>query len=165
MGCALLVCCAVAVRHVECTRRTLASCMCRLHVLCYAALRVAPRRACRIAFIHMPPWIVSQGGYACGCVARVRGARECARVQRALHICCGACGDTLLFRAWGDCASESLGGARRRPHPNPKGRHAPTAGKPDIHPDTTQSLSSLPPTFRVGELPGIPRLHCSAQSM
>ena len=30
---------------------------------------------------------MSQGGYACGCVARVRGARECAKVQRALGVC------------------------------------------------------------------------------
>ena len=38
-------CRAVTVRHVECTRRALASCMCRLHVLYCAALCVAPRRA------------------------------------------------------------------------------------------------------------------------
>ena len=38
------------------------------------------------SFIHMSPWIVSQGGSACGCVARALVARECARVQRALCV-------------------------------------------------------------------------------
>ena len=39
------------------------------------------------------------------------------------------------------------------PHPNPKGRHAPTAGRPHMHPHTTL-LSST----------NHPGLHCSAQS-
>ena len=56
----------------------------------------------------MAPWVGSQGGHACGCVARVRGARECARVQRALGVCCGACGGTLLFRAWEDLRVKCL---------------------------------------------------------
>ena len=49
------------------------------------------------SFIHRPPWIVSRGRYAWW------------------RVCCGACGDTLFFRAWRDCASESLGGATPEP--------------------------------------------------
>ena len=43
---------------------------------------------------------------------------------------------------WGDCASESLGGAQQLLHPNPKGRHAPTAEGPHTHPHFLSCLSS-----------------------
>ena len=62
---------------------------------------------------------------------------------RGVCVCCGACGATLPFRAWRDCAYESLGEAWDRPHPNPKGRYAPTAGRVHIHLRTTHSLLPL----------------------
>ena len=34
----------------------------------------------------MPPWVVSQGGYACDRAVRARGASVCARAQRALGV-------------------------------------------------------------------------------
>ena len=69
---------------------------------------------------------------------------------------------TLFLFARGDkCASESLGRAQQLLHPNPKGRHDPTARDP-IHQYTP---ASLPPTLQGGGLLRIPGLHRSAQSV
>ena len=77
---------------------------------------------------------------------------ECARMQRALGVCAVVHVVThFLSRAWGDCASESLGGAQQLLHPNPKGRHTPTAGRDHINLRHTFSVASLPPTFPGGE--------------
>ena len=90
-----------------------------------------------------------------------------ALVQRALGVCAVVHVVThFLSRAWGDCASESLGGAQQLLHPNPKGRHTPTAGRDHIHQHTFLScLSST--NLSGGERggrgpPRIPGLHCSA---
>ena len=93
----------------------------------------------------MPPWIVSQGGYACGCVARV-SAHECS----ALSVCVCAVVHVVThsFSARGVKARPSpLAEASRKLHPNPKGRHDPTAGGPHMHPHTT-CLSST-------DIPGV----------
>ena len=104
----------------------------------------------------MPPWIVCQGGYACGCAACVRGERECAQLHsRSRCACRGACGDTLLFRAWGD--------ARRGPSAERGDGHTLTL-RVDTHPPQegptyTHTRQSLLPLFhqhfRGGELPRI----------
>ena len=83
-----------------------------------------------IHFIHIPRWSVSQGGYACGRAACVRGASECARVQRALGVCVWAVVRVVthsLF-AHGDVVSKFLGGARRLPHPPLPLFHQPSEG-------------------------------------
>ena len=46
-------------------------------------------------------------------------------------------------------------------HPNPKGRHAPTAGRSHMHPHTTRLSPTDLPGRRPAEDPG---LHCSVQS-
>ena len=66
---------------------------------------------------------------------------------------------TLLLFARGDkCASESLGRAQQLLHPNPKGRHAPTAGRSHMHPHTTRLSPTDLPGERPAEDPGAPLL-------
>ena len=128
--------------------RTVVLCLCVVHVsrtravLRFALLRFASRTALGVpSFIHSHASL--EGGYACGCVARVRIVRECARVQRALGVCAVVHVVTHSFSARGEVsASESVGGGRQMPHPNPEGRHAPTAGGPHIHPHSLYSPSS-----------------------
>ena len=65
-------------------------------------------------------------------VACVRRRCVCRGVARSRCVCCGA------FGPFGeDCASESPSGGRPMPDPNPKGRHAPTAGRLHMHQHTT----------------------------
>ena len=68
----------------------------------------------------------SEVDVACGCVARVRGARDCARVQRALGVCAVVHVVTHSFSARGDDA-----------HPSPLAErgdgHTPTP-RVDMHP-------------------------------
>ena len=93
----------------------------------------------------MLPWLVSQGGYACGCMARQRGAREVARVQRALGACAVAHVVTHSFSARGEIA-------RRSPLAERGDRHTPTQ-RVDMHPPqegptcTYAPHAPLPPTF------------------
>ena len=91
------------------------------------------------------------------CHAGVSAARsQCA--YAVVHVA------TLFLFARGDeCASESLGRAQQLLHPNPKGRHAPTAGRSHMHPHHHTSLFHRP--SREGGLLRIPGLHCSAQSV
>ena len=63
----------------------------------------------------MPTWTVSQGGHACGCVARVRGASERARVQRALGVCAVVHVVTHSFSARGEIARPRRSAARATP--------------------------------------------------
>ena len=83
-----------------------------------------------------------------------------AGVARSQCVCCGACG-SLFYRAWGWSVSESLRRDRQMPHPNPEGRHAPTAREPQ----TPHTPASLPPTFPRGRSTEDPGIHCSAQSV
>ena len=62
--------------------------------------------------IHMPPWCVRQGGFACGCVARVRGAQ----VQRALGVCVVVRVVTRSFIARGEIARRSPSAERGDGH-------------------------------------------------
>ena len=107
------------------------------------------------SFIHIPPWVESQGGYASAqttCLCCTRGY--------ALSVCmyCGACGP---FSARGAKARLSpLAEASQKLNPIPKGRPAPTAKVPHA---PAHTLASLPPTFRGGGLLRIPGLHCFVQ--
>ena len=96
------------------------------------------------------------GSAKCMCHARVSAARsQCA--YAVVHVA------TLFLFARGDkCASESLGRAQQLLHPNPKGRHTPTAGRSHMHPHSTRLSSTDLPG---GGLLRIPGLHCSAQSV
>ena len=110
-------------------------------------------------FIHTPPWVKSQGSYVRACATCLCHARVCTGVLRAQCVYCGVCGP---FSARGVKARPSpLPEASRKLHPNPKGRHDPTARDP-IHQHTP---ASLPPTLRGGGLLRIPGLHRSAQSV
>ena len=83
------------------------------------------------------------------CVAQV-SAHECSALSG-----CGACGDALPFRPW-RCVSKFLGGSRRLPHSNPKGRHAPTRrGVPHTPAHHSPAAASLPPTFWGRDIPRI----------
>ena len=74
-----------------CTTRARGTCactdcvssMCCWHVLCCAvALRCASLIVVRAAQ-HVPPWSVSQGGYACGCAGYA-----CVRGALSVCVCC-----------------------------------------------------------------------------
>ena len=76
--------------------------------------------------------------------SRASLVRELKKVRVQLHgvfvaeACARAPGRSHFFlRTWRHCAYESLGGARRSPHPNPKGQNAPTTGKSHMHLHTT----------------------------
>ena len=105
------VCSGVTECCVPCTRRTracaahvpLAHAVLRCAALCCAALRVTPRRACRVAHASLgcePRRLLARKR-----VTRVR--RECVRAVRAEHalsvVWCDACGRRpfFFFRAWG----------------------------------------------------------------
>ena len=128
--------------------------MCRVRVLRSTVVCVVTLRVLRLAHASL---VVSQGGYVCGyakrmCHAGARAARsQCA--YAVVHVV------TLLLFARGDkCASESLGRAQQLLHPNPKGRHAATAGRSHMHPHTTRLSPTDLPGGRPAEDPGAPLL-------
>ena len=144
----------------ECSVARALLCLCarRACVACArcATLRVAALRVAHCAW-HIPPSVKSQGGYVGACAVCPCDARVC---TAALSVCV----------LWYTCRPFSARGVKARPsplaeasrklHPNPKGRHDPTA-RDTIHQYTP---ASLPPTLREGDLLRIPGLHCSAQS-
>ena len=73
-------------------------------------------------------WMVSQGGYACGWMARVHGARECSCA--VVHIV------THSFSERGETARRSPSDC----HTLTLRVDAPNARGPHIHPHTTESL-------------------------
>ena len=130
-----------------------------LQGLAFVSRRPSVRFVHFVHFIHIPPWVVSQGGYACGCAVCACDAGVRTRVQRAFGVC--AVVRVVLLRAWG---SWRVWVPRRRTAsagPNPKGRHVPTAREPHA----PHTHASLPPTLRGGGLLRIPGLHRSAQSV
>ena len=96
------------------------------------------------------------------CAVCAGNARVCTVVLRALSVCVLWC-MWSLFRAWGSGASESLGrGWQNAPSPTLRVDTFPPR-KDHIHPQHHLPLFHQP--FRGRELPRIPGLHCSAQSV
>ena len=81
------------------------------------------------------------------------GAQECSTLS--VCVCCGACGDTLQFRAWGVCAFGVPSRSAATATPQPKGSTRTHRRRPHMHPHTTVSVAPLP---------RILGLHCLAQS-
>ena len=130
--------CGVVHSRVVCVRRACVAC-----ARC-AALRVAALRVAHCAW-HIPPWVKSQGGYVRACATYPCDSRVCTAVLRALSVC------TVVYavpfpRVEVKACPSPLAEASRKLHPNPKGRHDPTARDP-IHQYTP---ASLPPTLRGG---------------
>ena len=147
-----------------CVRRACAACT-RCAALCCAALRVAPRRACRVAHASLgcePRRLLARKR-----VTRVR--RECVRAVRAEHalgvVWCDACGRRPFSRVGNFARQLSLGEAWTHHTPTLRVDALPPRGASTrISCTTVRCDFSSTNHSRGGEPPKIPGLHCSAQS-